>query len=105
QPALAVDGSQLLENKRRVGEAGGTRTRDPRLKKPLLYLLSYRPGAKIKSTSIIREWRARHSLSISARADRPCRSPPECRRPYSSPSRSEERRVGKECRFRGVPCH
>ena len=31
---------------RRHGEAAGTRTQDPRLKRPLLYLLSYRPASR-----------------------------------------------------------
>ncbi len=38
---LAVKEKRLLVNP--CGEAAGTRTQDPRLKRPLLYRLSYRP--------------------------------------------------------------
>lgn len=31
-----------------IGEPGGARTRDPRLKRPVLYQLSYRPTTMVR---------------------------------------------------------
>ena len=45
--------SQTLKNRGSIGEAGGTRTRDPRLKRPLLYLLSYRPVNDLRTGFLV----------------------------------------------------
>jgi hypothetical protein len=40
-----IVGVEPEEYERNFGEPGGTRTRDPLLKRQMLYRLSYRPGA------------------------------------------------------------
>src|SRR5436190_23250634 len=54
-------------------------------------------------------WRGEvHDLGQPRRgheSERPESPPGRCRSPASFPARSEERRVGKECRYRGSPYH
>src|SRR5204862_4319037 len=82
---------------------------------------SLRDGSSDVCSSDLDEWssdcphqsngRTRHLVKSGApcgRGAEPDRAPACCRRrnpPGSCPGRSEERRVGKECRSRGWPCH
>ncbi len=51
----ALTSEIVVENKGNFGEPGGTRTRDPMLKRHMLYRLSYRPsGGVLRRDSLFR---------------------------------------------------